>query len=147
MPLTKLTMQIQTLNAAGAKIALAAAERAATASKLKVSVAIVDNAGNLVAFHRIDGACVTTIEAAIRKARTAAQLGAPTKVFEDLLQGGMTSLLSFEFVTASQGGVPILLDGTVIGGIGSSGGSGAEDEMVANAGATVMVSEARGINI
>jgi glc operon protein GlcG len=82
---------------------------------------------------------VTSIEAATRKARTAAHLSAPTKVFEDLLHGGMTSLLAFEFISPSQGGIPLILDGVVIGGIGSSGGSGDEDEMVANAGATAFV--------
>src|ERR1700733_6909365 len=105
MSADRFTLAIRTLNAAGAKIALVAAERAAAANALKVSIAVVDSAGNLVAFQRTDGACVTTIEAAIRKARTAAQLGAPKKVFEDLLHGGMTSLLVFEFISASQGGV------------------------------------------
>jgi glc operon protein GlcG len=139
----KLTREVQTLSAAGAKVALAAAERAAAEKNLKVSMAIVDNAGNLVAFQRSDGACVTSIEAAMRKARTAAHLGAPTKVFEDLLHAGMTSLLAFEFISPSQGGVPLILDDVVIGGIGSSGGSGDDDEMVANAGATGFVAAAR----
>ena len=92
MPGDSLTIEVQTLSAAGAKVALAAAEQAAAEKKLRVSIAIVDNAGNLVAFQRTDGACVTSIEAAMRKARTAVHLSAPTKVFEDLLHGGMTSL-------------------------------------------------------
>jgi len=142
MPADKLTREVQTLSAAGAKVALAAAERAAAERNLKVSIAIVDNAGNLVAFQRSDGACVTSIEAAMRKARTAAHLGAPTKAFEDLLHKGMTSLLAFEFISPSQGGVPFTLDGVVIGGIGSSGGSGDDDEMVASAGATAFVAAA-----
>jgi glc operon protein GlcG len=137
-----LTIQVQTLSAAGAKVALAAAERAAVDKHLKVSIAIVDNAGNLLAFQRTDGACVTSIEAAMRKARTAAHLGAPTKVFEDLLHGGMTSLLAFEFISPSQGGIPLALKGAVIGGIGSSGASGEDDEAVANAGAVALASAA-----
>lgn len=76
--------------------------------------------------------------AAIRKARTAAQLGVPTKVFEDLVRGGMTSLLTFEFLTLSQGGVPILVDSRVIGAVGSSGGSGEQDEAIAAAGAAMV---------
>ena len=135
-----LTIQVQTLSAAGAKVALAAAEQAAAGKKLKVSIAVVDSAGNLVAFQRTDGACVTSIEAATRKARTAVHLGAPTKVFEDLLHGGMTSLLAFEFISPSQGGIPLILGGAVIGGIGSSGASGEDDEQVANAGAIALVS-------
>jgi glc operon protein GlcG len=139
MSADRFTLAIRTLNAAGAKIALIAAERAAAANALKVSIAVVDSAGNLVAFQRTDGACVTTIEAAIRKARTAAQLGAPTKVFEDLLHGGMTSLLVFEFISASQGGVPLVLDGVVVGGVGCSGSSGQDDETTANAGVAALV--------
>lgn len=142
MPGDSLTIEVQTLSAAGAKVALAAAEQAAAEKKLRVSIAIVDNAGNLVAFQRTDGACVTSIEAAMRKARTAVHLSAPTKVFEDLLHGGMTSLLAFEFISPSQGGIPLILGGAAIGGIGSSGGSGEEDEMVANAGATAFVNAA-----
>jgi glc operon protein GlcG len=137
-----LTMEVQTLSAAGAKVALGAAELAAVEKNLKVSIAIVDSAGNLVAFQRIDGACVTSIEAATRKARTAAHLGAPTKLFEDLLHGGMTSLLAFEFISPSQGGIPLILEGVVIGAIGSSGASGDEDEMVAQTGASALVNAA-----
>jgi glc operon protein GlcG len=143
MPGDHLTIEVQTLSAAGAKLALAAAEQAAADKKLKVSIAVVDNAGNLIAFQRTDGACVTSIEAATRKARTAVHLSAPTKVFEDLLHGGMTSLLAFEFISPSQGGIPLILDGVAIGGIGSSGASGAEDEMVANAGVTAFTNAAR----
>jgi glc operon protein GlcG len=130
-----LTIQVRTLSAAGAKLALAAAEQAAMEKKLKVSIAIVDNAGNLIAFQRTDGACVTSIEAATRKARTAVHLSAPTKVFEDLLHAGMTSLLAFEFISPSQGGIPLMLDGVAIGGIGCSGSSGEDDEALANTGA------------
>ena len=133
-----LTRLVPTVNAAGAKAALAAAEKAAAEKGLPLSIAVVDNAGHLVAFHRVDGACVTTIEAALRKARTAAQLRMPSKVFEDLVHGGATSILSFEFLAPSQGGVPLVVDGVVVGGIGSSGGSGEEDESVASAGAAAL---------
>ena len=139
MPDSPLTMEVRTLSAAGAKLALGAAERAATEKKLKVSIAIVDHAGNLMAFQRTDGACVTSIEAATRKARTAVHLSAPTKIFEDLLHGGMTSLLAFEFISPSQGGIPLMLDGVAIGGIGCSGGSGEDDEALANTGAAAFL--------
>lgn len=131
-----LTITQRTLSGAGARLALDAAEAAAQEMGLPVSIAVVDVAGNLIAFQRVNNACVTSIEAAQRKAKTAVHLGAPTKLFEDLLQKeGMTSLLAFEFISPSQGGVPLALDGIVIGGIGSSGGSGDEDEAVARAGA------------
>ena len=137
-------IQLRTLSGSGAKLVLAASEKAAIERGLKVSIAVVDNAGNLVCFQRVNNASITSIEAAIRKARTAAQLGAPTKVFEDLLNGGMTSLLTFEFVSASQGGIPLVSGGAVIGAIGSSGASGDEDEMVANAGAAAIAAVAGG---
>jgi glc operon protein GlcG len=139
-------IKIPTLSGPGARLVLAAAEKAAMAQGLKVSIAVVDNAGNLLSFQRSSSACITTIEAAIRKARTAAQLGAPTKVFEDLLNAGMTSLLAFEFVSASQGGIPLIAGGAVIGGIGSSGASGDEDETVANAGAAALAAVPAGLS-
>ena len=130
-----LTMAVRTLTAAGAKHALEAAEKAAMAKGLAVSIAVVDHVGNLVAFLRVGNACVTSIEASLRKARTAASLGAPTKLFEDLLHGGMTSLLAFEFISPSQGGIPITVAGVVVGGIGCSGSSGDDDEAIAAIGA------------
>lgn len=139
MPQGPLTIEVRTLSASGARVALAAAERAAAEGKQKASIAIVDNAGNLIAFQRTDGACVTSIEAAMRKARTAVHLSAPTKVFEDLLHGGMTSLLAFEFISPSQGGIPLMLDGVAIGGIGCSGGSGQDDEALASTGAAAFL--------
>lgn len=137
-----LTIQVSTLSAAGAKFALAAAEQAALAKGLAVSIAVVDIAGNLVSFQRLNNAGVSCIEAAIRKARTAAHLGAPTKLFEDLLHGGMTSLLAFEFISPSQGGVPLFSNGVLVGGIGCSGSSGSDDEAAAHAGADAFASAA-----
>jgi glc operon protein GlcG len=134
MSTPELTAQVRTLSTAGANVALEAAAVAAMSAGLKVSIAVVDSAGNLLAFERTEGGCVTSIEAAIRKARTAVHLGAPTKVFEDLLHGGMTSLLAFEFISPSQGGAPLIFGGAVIGAVGASGGSGEEDEAVAAAG-------------
>lgn len=133
-----LTVDVRTLSSAGAQVALAAAEASALAKGLAVSIAVVDVAGNLVAFLRTGNACVTSIEAALRKARTAANLGAPTKLFEDLVHGGMTSLLTFEFISPSQGGIPLQADGVNLGGIGCSGSSGDEDEAIAASGADAL---------
>src|SRR5206468_1727885 len=99
------------ITAAGAQHALEAAAASARPRQLALSIAVVDHVGNLVAFVRLDGAPVTSTEASIRKARTAASLGAPTKVFEDLLHAGATSLLAFEFISPSQGGIPITFEG------------------------------------
>jgi len=131
----KLTIEVPTVSAAGAKIALAAAEKLAAERGLHVSIAVLDQAGYPVSLHRMDGATVTSAEAATRKARTAAQLRMPSKIFQDLLHGGMTTLLSLEFLTPMAGGVPLEAGGVVVGGIGCSGGSEEDDEALAAAGA------------
>jgi glc operon protein GlcG len=140
---TNLTTQVRTVNAAGAKVALAAAEKAAADKGVKLSLAVVDPAGNLVAFLRMDGAPLTTIEAAAGKARTAAYFGAPSKMFEDILHKGATSILAFDKLTPSQGGVPIIVDGVAIGAVGGSGASGDDDEAAAQAGASALASACR----
>ena len=129
------TIAVRTLSAAGAQRVLTAAERVAVAKRLAVSIAVVDQAGNLLAFLRLGHACATSIEASIRKARTAANLGAPTRMFEDLLHGGMTSLLAFDFISPSQGGVPLVAADSLVG---CSGSSGEEDEAIAEAGAAAL---------
>jgi glc operon protein GlcG len=140
----KLTIEVSTVNAAGARIALAAAEKLAAQKGLNVSIAIVDHAGYPVTLHRMDGGTVTSVEAATRKARTAAQLRMPSKRFQDLLHGGMTTLLSLEFLTPMAGGVPLAIDGVVVGGIGCSGGSEEDDEAAAVAGAEAFAAAAKG---
>lgn len=133
-----LSIAVRMVGAAGSKIALAAAEQAARQKGLAVSIAVVDAVGNLVAFQRVGNACSTSIEASLRKARTAANLSASTKLLEDLVHSGMTSLLTFEFISPSQGGVPLIADGATIGGIGCSGSTGEEDERIAVAGADAL---------
>ncbi|WP_437883914.1 GlcG/HbpS family heme-binding protein [Pseudomonas sp. LRF_L74] len=126
-------------------ISLAAARRAiATAFDLArrdgwaVSVAVVDPAGELVAFERDDDSAGVTPQVAIAKARSAALLRAPSKLFEDFVNGGLPSFLSTPGVTPLQGGVPITLAGQVIGAIGVSGAKGDDDErMASQAAATI----------
>ena len=136
----EITTLVRTLNADGAKIVLAAAEQAARGKDLKLSLSVVDISGNLLAFTRMDGAPLGSIDASLKKARTAALFGAPSKVFEDLLHGGTTSLLAFDIVSPSQGGMPVVVDGTVVGGVGGSGGLGQDDEFAARAGAEAVCS-------
>jgi uncharacterized protein GlcG (DUF336 family) len=134
-----LTREIRTLGAEGAKMALAAAERSAAEAGLRLSLAVVDATGTLLAFSRMDGATPSSVDAAQRKARTAALLAAPTKVFEDMLKAGSLGLLAFESVTPAQGGVPILDRGVCLGAVGGSGGTGDEDEGAALAGAQAVM--------
>jgi len=105
----------------------------------KMNVAVVDSGGNLVAFQRMDGAMLASIQIAEHKARAAATFRRPTKVFEDginLLH--LNYLLAFDGVIASRGGIPLIEQGAIIGAIGSSGGADSQDEVVSKAGAALI---------
>lgn len=96
-----------------------------------VSVAVVDTHGALIAFERDDNASGVTVQTAIEKARTAALLRDPSKVFEDFINTGAPSFLATPGITALQGGVPVVVDNAVAGAIGVSGASGDEDNEIA----------------
>jgi glc operon protein GlcG len=99
-------------------------------------IAVVDDGGNLMAVERIDGTFPAGANISIGKARTAALFKKPTKVFEEIINKGRTAMTALPDFTPLQGGVPIELDGKVIGGVGVSGAASAQqDEEVAIAGA------------
>src|ERR1700683_5627398 len=105
----------------------------------KMNVAVADSGGNLVAFQRMDGAMLASIQIAEHKARAAATFRRPTKVFEDainLMQ--LNYLLAFDGIIASRGGIPLIDQGKIIGAIGCSGGTDSQDEVVRKAGAAVI---------
>jgi glc operon protein GlcG len=105
----------------------------------KMNVAVVDSGGNLVAFQRMDGAMLASIQIAEHKARAAATFRRPTKVFEDGVNlMHLNYLLAFDGVIASRGGIPLIERGSIIGAIGVSGGADSQDEIVAKAGAAVI---------
>jgi glc operon protein GlcG len=105
----------------------------------KMNVAVADSGGNLVAFQRMDGAMLASIQIAEHKARAAATFRRPTKIFEDGIQlMHLNYLLAFDGVIASRGGIPLIEHGTIIGAIGCSGGTDSQDEIVSSAGATVI---------
>jgi glc operon protein GlcG len=105
----------------------------------KMNVAVADSGGNLVAFQRMDGAMLASIQIAEHKARAAATFRRPTKVFEDGIQlMHLNYLLAFDGVIASRGGIPLIDKGAIIGAIGCSGGTDSQDEVVGNAGAAVI---------
>ena len=105
----------------------------------KMNVAVVDSGGNLVAFQRMDGAMLASIQIAEHKARAAATFRRPTKVFEDGIQlMHLNYLLAFDGVIASRGGIPLIEKGAIIGAIGVSGGTDSQDEIVSKAGAAVI---------
>ena len=115
------------------KMAAAAAEEA-TKNKWNVVIAIVDEGGSLVYLERLDDTQIGSIDVAIQKAKTAVSFRRPTKVLEDALMGGRTVILSLPGATPIEGGVPITVDEKVIGAIGVSGVTAAQDGQIAKAG-------------
>lgn len=104
------------------------------------SIAVVDEGGNLLAMERLDGSFAASANISIGKARTAALFKKPTKVFEDAIKGGRTSMVTLggdlQNFTPLQGGVPLEWEGKVVGAIGVSGAASAQqDEELAIAGA------------
>ncbi|MCX8995544.1 heme-binding protein [Rhizobiaceae bacterium BDR2-2] len=118
-----------TLTAAQALIAHG--QGIASARGMALSLAVVDRSGHLLAFARMDGAALVTIDVAIGKARTAAFLKAPSKLFEDMINGGTPSMATTPGLLPLQGGMPVLVDGAVAGAVGVSGSSGDGDQAVA----------------
>jgi uncharacterized protein GlcG (DUF336 family) len=105
----------------------------------KMNIGIVDSGGNLVAFQRMDGAMLASIQIAEHKARAAVTFRRPTRVFEDGINlMHLNYLLAFDGVIASRGGIPLIDQGVIIGAIGCSGGTDSQDEVVSNAGAAVI---------
>jgi glc operon protein GlcG len=123
------------INLEQAKKAMAAAEAEARKNNWQVVISIVDTGGNLVMLQRLD-AQHASIDIATGKARTSVNFRRPTKALEDSLaaNGSALRILAVPGVTPLQGGLPIIMDGKIIGGIGVSGVLASQDEMVAKAG-------------
>jgi uncharacterized protein GlcG (DUF336 family) len=99
-----------------------------------VAVAIVDTAGDLVFFERMDNTQSGSMVVAQDKARTAARFKRPTKVFEEALAGGRHAILGLTGVIPVEGGIPIVIDGKIVGGVGVSGATSAQDSQCAQVG-------------
>ena len=124
-----------------ARKAMAAAEKEATENNWNVAIAIVDSGGHLVMMHRLDGTQIAPIRIAEGKARTALEFRRPSKALEDAVAGGGAGLrlLALEGVTPLEGGVLIQAGGRIIGAIGVSGVTSAQDAQIARAGAEAAV--------
>ncbi len=102
-------------------------------------VAVADSGGNLVAFQRMDGAQLASIQIAEHKARASATFRRETKVFENAIQlTNSDSVLTLDGIIASRGGLPLIEEGRLVGGIGCSGGTSSQDEVTCKAGAAVI---------
>ena len=119
-----------------ARRAIAAAEAEAKKNNWPVAIAVVDNAGMLVAFQRADNTQTGSIAVAVDKASSSAMYRRPTKAFQDAVAGGGAGLRSLNLRGASavDGGFPLVVDGKIVGGIGVSGVTADQDGQVAKAG-------------
>ena len=123
-----------------AKKAAAPALAEARKNNWAMAVAIVDTAGNLVYFEKMDETQTGSVAVAIAKARSAALFKRPTKAFQDTLAAGGEGLriLKLENAVAVDGGVPLVMDGKIVGAIGLSGGTSQQDGQCAQAGANAL---------
>ncbi|MEH6542965.1 MAG: heme-binding protein [Porticoccaceae bacterium] len=117
----------------GAKKIAAAGEIEARKNTWKVIIAVVDDGGHLLYLQRGDGAPTGSIDVAIGKARTAAAFKRPTKVFDELAKT-RPSIISLSNVVLLEGGVPIMVEGQLVGAVGVSGATSPQDAQIAEAG-------------
>jgi uncharacterized protein GlcG (DUF336 family) len=124
-----------------AKKAAAAAIAEARKNGWFMAVAITDPSGELVYFAKMDGTQTGSVNVSIGKSRSAALFKRPTKVFQDMLASGGAGVrvLALERAVPIEGGVPLVIDGEIVGAIGASGGSSDQDGVVAGAGAAALI--------
>jgi len=104
----------------------------------KMIVAIVSPSGDLVYFEKQDDAQLASIEVALSKARSSAGFRRPTKVFFDAMESGHPYIATLKGAVAAEGGIPLVENGKMVGAIGVAGGTGAQDGVIAKAGADTM---------
>ncbi|HEX6126190.1 MAG TPA: heme-binding protein [Pyrinomonadaceae bacterium] len=133
----------KSLTLEGARTVIAGAKQYASTHKAPGGViAVVDDGGNLVALERLDGTFSAGATISIGKAKTAVMFKRPTKVFEDIIKNGRTAMVALPDFTPLQGGVPIMIDGQIVGGVGVSGAASAvQDEELAIAGASALTEQ------
>ena len=138
------TAVAQMPNPYGASISLESAKKVAAPALAEaaknnwnIAVAIVDPSGNLVYYEKMDNTQLASAHVAVEKARTAATFKRPTKAFQDALATGGENLriLTLPGVVAAEGGIPLVSDGKIVGAIGVSGMSSAQDNQCSKAGA------------
>ena len=134
------TVEKRSITLDGARTVIAAAKEYAKKNNAPGGViAVVDDGGNLVALERLDGTFTAGANISIGKAKTAVMFKRPTKFFEDLIKNGRTAMVALPEFTPLQGGVPIMVDGQIVGGVGVSGAmSAVQDEELAVAGAEAL---------
>jgi glc operon protein GlcG len=122
----------------GAKKAMAAAEAEAQKNNWNVAIAILDSGANLIMFQKMDDTQLGSVNVSIGKAKTAVNFKRPTKALEEIISGGRQVFLAVEGVTPLQGGLPVMVDGKLIGAVGVSGVLSSQDEQIAQAAVNVL---------
>ena len=128
------------INLETAKKIAASAITEARKNNWTMAVAVVDTGGNLVYFEKMDGTQTGSVRVAISKGRSAVLFKRPTKAFQDMVAAGGEGLrmLRLEGAVPIEGGLPLLMDGKIVGAIGVSGGTSQQDGLVAKAGADTL---------
>jgi glc operon protein GlcG len=139
LPVWAQTVSVMTLDQAGAQTVLQAALNGAQQRNAPSAIAVVDPAGDLLAFQRMDGVRPASADLAIEKARTAARLRRPTAEIEDNINRGRTAFITAG-IAALRGGMPIRLNGEVVGAVGIAGLSKETDTGIATTAAAVALS-------
>jgi glc operon protein GlcG len=137
LPVWAQTISVATLDQAGAQTVLQAAKKEAQQRKAPSAIAVVDPAGDLLAFQRMDGVRPASADLAIGKARTAARLQRPTAEIEDAINQGRTAFVTAG-IAALRGGMPIRVNGEVVGAVGVAGLSKETDTGIANIAAAAL---------
>jgi glc operon protein GlcG len=117
---------------------IAAARAEAEKNNWAVAIAVVDDGGHPLALERLDGCAPIGAYIAVEKARTSALGRRESKGYEDMVNGGRSAFLSAPLVTSLEGGVPVIVDGQVVGAVGVSGVKADQDAQVAKAGAATI---------
>ena len=133
-----LVLEKKVLSLAAARKIVAAAEAEANARGVGVVIAVVDSSGTIIELTRMDTAQVASVNVGIGKARTAAIYRRPSRDFEEQIKSGRIGALALADATPLQGGVPVLVDGKVVGAVGLSGDTPQVDEAIAIAGAAAV---------
>ena len=131
------TINVMALDQAGAQTVLQAAKDSAQQRNAPSAIAVVDPAGDLLAFQRMDGVRPASADLAIEKARTAARLERPTAEIEDNIDRGRTAFVTAN-IMALRGGMPVRVDGKVVGAVGVAGLSKETDTAIANTAAAAL---------
>jgi len=127
------------LNLAAIKTMVAAAEAEAQRQNVQVTICVVDESGNLLFLEKADSAPLNTITWAQKKARHAAFYKSPSKDASDTIKKGSVEALAFPDFFPNQGGLPIIVDGQILGGISASGAKSEIDEAIAQAGLNALL--------